>query len=584
MKGDLRLKLFWPVALLALLLAFVNAVLQIPSGEGFNPSDDGVILAQSYRLLQGEVPHRDFISIRPVGSAVMHLIHFVSPLPLVLSSRWAVLAEYFLISLLFALAWLPYSSRLRLGSGGWLLSGLVLFQFLLTESHYNLFPWTTVDALLWSGVALLAWSRLEAGSGRGMPWKLFWLFFGVTAAALCRQTFLLPGLVLALMAAWKHLRPRIGRQADLFRWGAAVAGTLPGWVYAGVLTFTGIWGAFISQMTGRTEFWETGVRKFADNFWGTPAWIAFAVILIIGLLIRWSDEDGRISAIGCSILSVLRVAVALAVLLVSLAVFVAPGYLFAWSFGLFWLLLLQLLILKIAPQDAPQRTAVGWWVLLLAWTSALSLGDNAPVFATGLLAGAGLILFIESVGEIPKMLKPALIRVLAMVFLLVLIVLSFSAQQRNNYRDLPAASLEVSLGQVFPGLDGVRSTPAMFDYLSEIKAIYEKSGSPAGRFAVWPNNALVYALLDSPNPFPLDWMQAAEYPGSEERLYAAIGRVMGSGEYFILLERYNVKWIANQRIPVELESADHPYLGLMHGWAVEWPVDSRWFRLFISRK
>lgn len=39
---------------------------------GFNPTDDGFVLAMSRRLLEGEVPHRDFISIRPVASAVFH--------------------------------------------------------------------------------------------------------------------------------------------------------------------------------------------------------------------------------------------------------------------------------------------------------------------------------------------------------------------------------------------------------------------------------------------------------------------------------------------------------------------------------
>ncbi|MFO7616688.1 MAG: hypothetical protein R6V75_05510 [Bacteroidales bacterium] len=584
MKVDLRLGMIWPVALLALVLVIANALLQIPSGEGFNPSDDGVVLAQSYRLLQGEVPHRDFISIRPVGSAVMHLVHFFSPLPLVLSSRWAVLAEYFLISLLFALAWIPFSSRPRPGIGGWALAGLVLFQFLLTESHYNLFPWTTVDALFWSGVALLAWSRLEANPERRVPFKLFVLFFGVTAAALCRQTFLLPGLVLAIAAGWKHLIRGSGGQHPLVSWPAVVAGTLPGWVYAGILTVTGSWGDFIRQMTGRTEFWETGVRKFSDNFWGTPAWAAFAAVLATGLLIRWADDDRRLISIGQSILSTLRAAIMISVLLVSMAVFLVPAYLFAWSFGLFWLLLLQLILLKINPSDNRPQTSIAWWTLLIAWTSSLSLGDNAPVFATGILAGAGIILYVESAGAIGKVARPAVVGILVGAFLLGLTLVSFRAQKRNNYRDLPAARLEAPLGELYPGLKGIRSNPALFDYMSEIRAIYEKLGSPAGRFAVWPNNALVYALLDSPNPFPLDWMQAAEYPGSEERLYEEIGRVMGRGEYFILLERYNVKWIVDQRIPVGLESADHPYLGMMEGWAVEWPLDSRWFRLFISRK
>ena len=39
---------------------------------GFNPTDDGFILAGSRRILDGQVPHRDFISIRTAGS---HFIH-----------------------------------------------------------------------------------------------------------------------------------------------------------------------------------------------------------------------------------------------------------------------------------------------------------------------------------------------------------------------------------------------------------------------------------------------------------------------------------------------------------------------------
>src|SRR5690349_11471336 len=40
---------------------------------GFNPTDDGFVLAYGRRLLDGQVPHRDFITIRPVGSALLHL-------------------------------------------------------------------------------------------------------------------------------------------------------------------------------------------------------------------------------------------------------------------------------------------------------------------------------------------------------------------------------------------------------------------------------------------------------------------------------------------------------------------------------
>ncbi|MBN1406002.1 MAG: hypothetical protein JW946_05730, partial [Candidatus Omnitrophica bacterium] len=40
---------------------------------GFNLTDDGVLLAGCRRILEGEIPHRDFISIRPAGSYILHL-------------------------------------------------------------------------------------------------------------------------------------------------------------------------------------------------------------------------------------------------------------------------------------------------------------------------------------------------------------------------------------------------------------------------------------------------------------------------------------------------------------------------------
>ena len=39
---------------------------------GFNPTDDGFTLAYSRRLLDGQIPHKDFIIIRPILSPLLH--------------------------------------------------------------------------------------------------------------------------------------------------------------------------------------------------------------------------------------------------------------------------------------------------------------------------------------------------------------------------------------------------------------------------------------------------------------------------------------------------------------------------------
>ena len=43
------------------------------SWMGFTPTDEGFTLAHSRRILDGQVPHRDFIIIRPFISPLLHV-------------------------------------------------------------------------------------------------------------------------------------------------------------------------------------------------------------------------------------------------------------------------------------------------------------------------------------------------------------------------------------------------------------------------------------------------------------------------------------------------------------------------------
>ena len=138
------------VTLLTILIVFIS--IDYVESEGFNPTDDGVILAQSFRLINGESPHKDFISIRPVFSGILHSIHFFSPMPLQISARWFVIFEFFVYSFLWVFALFkvflhfPENSKLKY----LLISSVFLFSFILNLNNYNLFPWTTIDAIFLS--------------------------------------------------------------------------------------------------------------------------------------------------------------------------------------------------------------------------------------------------------------------------------------------------------------------------------------------------------------------------------------------------------------------------------------------------
>src|SRR5438128_4730574 len=62
------------------LLVFASFLILVPllshllfSWMGFTPTDEGFTLAYSRRILDGQVPHRDFIIVRPFFSPLLHV-------------------------------------------------------------------------------------------------------------------------------------------------------------------------------------------------------------------------------------------------------------------------------------------------------------------------------------------------------------------------------------------------------------------------------------------------------------------------------------------------------------------------------
>jgi hypothetical protein len=571
---------------LTLSLIVLYAIFRIPSTEGFNPSDDGVILAQSYRMLNGEVPHRDFIAIRPAGSAVMHMINFFSPLPLELSARWFVLLEFLATSILLALLLAGSWFRgLRKARYLLVLAGTITGMFILNQNHYNLFPWTTIDALFWFSVALYGWYRLKNQASGNPLFREILVLFALAAAILCRQTFLLPAMILALrMATWDFQGNR-GKAIRVFRRliMAAVVGLLPVWLYIGMLALTGSLPDFLQQMTGRTELWETGVASFYHSFWHSPVAILFGLAVLTGLVKIWNSESGRRTFTVDLVIMIQKLISFLVKVVLIFAVFLKPDLLFPISFAFFWILILDLYLIYLHDLKLRSWTGPVYWIWLAAWTSAISLGDNAPVFALGWMAGAAVLIQIKDLWErIYRNARPYQ-WIAAGVLIPALLVLSMMVQKRVNYRDLPAAELTQRGGEVFPGLKGIDLSSPMADYLGEIRKIYRESGSPAGRFAVWPNNALVYPLLDSRNPFPVDWMQPAEYVGSEDRVMRTVGQILATKDLVILVEKMNVKWISSGPAQAEIDRNGYPYLRLLDSLAVKVKTDNRFFNIYRTK-
>ncbi len=164
MKKNNYISFFTLTLISGLFFIILFLLINYVENEGFNPSDDGVVIAQSYRLFNGEIPHKDFISIRPVFSGILHGVHLISPLPLQLSARWFVLLEYFIYSFLWIIL-LFNVFKFDLGKSYrkyFAFIFLAFFSFLLNVNNYNLYPWTTIDAIFlvfWLTGLLIRFSR-----------------------------------------------------------------------------------------------------------------------------------------------------------------------------------------------------------------------------------------------------------------------------------------------------------------------------------------------------------------------------------------------------------------------------------------
>ena len=207
---------------------------------GFNPTDDGYILSQGRRLLSGAVPHRDLISPRPVGSALVHMVDFAVPLPLLEAARLVFVVEMAAMSVFFA--WLVF----RLPPWRWgPLQGAGAAGWLLVNVHvFPLMPWHTVDGLLLLAGGLVA---LEHGiDGRGWR-RVAFLLLG--ASVLMKQSFVLAPLagVVRLLWAHRHL-PRKAIVRDVL--AASGWALLPGLAYVALVAAAGGLDEMRTQLGG----------------------------------------------------------------------------------------------------------------------------------------------------------------------------------------------------------------------------------------------------------------------------------------------------------------------------------------------
>jgi hypothetical protein len=160
--------------------------------------------------------------------------------------------------------------------------------------------------------------------------------------------------------------------------------------------------------------------------------------------------------------------------------------------------------------------------------------------------------------------------------------LGISRQLQRNYRDLPGKQLTHDLGRLLPAFGHIRTNARTYTYYRDLVGLYNKYQGMKDHVVVAPNNAILYPVLGTKNPFPLDWLQQDEFVGSEARVMADMEMVLASGRIYVMIEKCDSKFLDRGLRPLRVDTTKYPYLDMLRARCRILDDASPYFTLLVS--
>ncbi len=508
-------------SLLCLFLAALAAHVLF-SWMGFSPADDGLVLAGSRRLLQGEIPHRDFIAIRPVGSQLLHLpALLVGGAYTLWVSRLVVWFEIAVI----AWTWPGIIHRfLKIHVPRWEYQRHALVVFALTANLFPVMPWPAVDGLFLLSLGLvlcLGQSRTRRMLGYAL----------VGAAGVCEPAFLpMAPLALAIVGGWVRVR----------YWIAAV---FPWLGYAVWLLLASAFGDGYRQMTSAELVLGSGESArpsivglvLGALLGGFAAYCGYSK-LETGAFAQRANAQRWAGTLGLFGLPVLG------------SLFLIGGrYEGLPTWGLLGAAVGAAGALLFHERKFSWRVRIGVIATAVALCTSFSLGHGSPALATGLLAalllGYGRIYPRDR--DLVKGARSAFGPLASAVAVLVLACF-IVGRYLHVFHERGVGSINESLQGMLPGAGFIQTNRNTFDLIADLRTATERVTlmEKVDTYTLVPGVPAHWVGSVYGNPLPLDWMQERELtrPGllalAQNRLDANKGNIV------ILVQKCDVEKIA----------------------------------------
>ena len=508
-----------------MLLAFVALVATyfVSFGsQGWHPTDYEYVMGTVWRVVNGEVPYRDFIYHKPPFTLFLHTVWFLLP------DGWAVKASrlFFYVQMAFAAA-LPilWAQHRKVIASGFRVVFLGISCLVLALHNFPAMPWQTTDGIFFDVLgAVLFLESISVTEPRRILGTRAAASACLALALLSKQNFFAPCLLLGLYALVEFSRTR-SRSVLAASAVPALALLLGAALY---LKLNGALPQYLAQFQSQSTgsvFLELGLKIYlrSEDLWTL---IPFSFLPLVRVL---DSESSRWRAIAARLLG-LAVPATLALLTYRLVPYDIDRLGMILFFALLGTLLGRLAVLKLAE---PRMLQLHVFFVVLSWSCTLSLGYHTPLLG---LAGLGLVLH----GLLPpeRDFRLDLPPVIAMA---VLVCSSFWQLCDNRpYRDERRSDRTEDLGTLFPRLDGIRTNPGTFARYLELKQLITRHAA-SRPFVVLQDYPGIHWLLGARNPIGLDWVYPPEPDGFEDPLYEQLQR---SGAIAIIPKEVNARWLA----------------------------------------
>ena len=464
---------------------------------GFNPTDDGFILAGARRILEGQIPHLDFISIRPALSYYLYapLVYFGGDY-VVWISRYFVWFQFACISW----AWVLIANYVfKSFESPFKKITIALIAFFFSAHYFPVMVWHTLDALFFSSLGILL---LIKPSKSNLPKFFGYLLLGLTPLFRQNFVFIIP-VTLFILNDWKKLK-------------YLIAAIIPIISYILYLASNNALKDAIIQLSSysSTTIIQTGLINYLDSSFIIGLTVGFFVILILSY--KFSPKTGNINYY--KFISITTVFGMLIITALSIA-FPNATFTDYSSYVIIGLVLGFIMALSYKERKITPYTILGILVLIMAWCTSLSIGYDNPAIATGPLV---IYIICSLICMSCRYLKKYDLKfnnfnsfytryiTLLLIFLLIISGFSFGwARETHIYREDPAYCLNYSLDNI-SGMKFVNTNLNNYLMLNDLNKAQTLVKEKGKKYAIIPDCAFIWITSSQLDPLIIDWPQDVE--------------------------------------------------------------------------